>query len=91
MAALQDGSALEAPGPRHVLHRGTLAAGSASNFFVAASERSVRVRRGAMTVEAAFGCERALPEGATMRVPAGVTFKLRSEIGAAYEVAHGAP
>ena len=87
MAALQDGSAFEAPGPRHVLHRRTLAAGTSSNFFVAAGERSVCVQRGAMTVEAAFGCERALPEGSMVRIPAGVTFKMRSETGAEYEIA----
>jgi len=86
MAALQDGSALDAPGERHVLDRRSLAADTSSNFFVTAGERSVHVRRGAMTVEAAVGCERALPEGATARIPAGVMFKLSSETGAEYEI-----
>jgi hypothetical protein len=90
MAALQDGSALQAPGTDPVLHQGALAAGASSNFFVASGERSVRVRRGAMIVEAAVGCERAVPEGAQVRVPAGVMFKLRSETGTEYEVARGA-
>lgn len=89
MAALQDGSAQKAPGGGQVIHEEALAAGASSNFFVAPRERSIRVRRGAMMVEAAIGCERELAEGATMCVPAGVMFKLRSETGAEYEIARG--
>ena len=51
---------------------------------MASGERSVRARRGAMIVEAAVGCERVVPEGAQVRVPAGVMFKLRSETGTEY-------
>jgi len=86
MASLQDGSALAAPGAGRVLHEGALAAGAASNFFVAAGERRVRARRGTLAVEATIGCERAVPEGSAVRVPPGVMFKLRSEAGAEYEV-----
>jgi hypothetical protein len=87
MASLQDGSALGAPETGPMLHEGALAAGASSNFFVAAEERRVRVRRGELAMEAMVGCERALPEGAVVRVPAGVMYKLRSETGAEYEVA----
>jgi nitrosourea synthase len=89
MAALQDGRALVGPCAGPVAHQGAVAAGTASNFFVAAGPRWVRVRRGALAVEAAVGCERVVPEGATLRVPAGVTFKLRSDTGADYEVTYG--
>lgn len=89
MAAVQDGSVLGAPAAGPVLREGALAAGDASSFSVAPRERIVRIRRGAAAVEAALGCERALPEGAAIRVPAGVMFKLRSDAGAEYEVARG--
>jgi hypothetical protein len=86
MAAIQDGSAVADPAPGAVLSSGALAAGAASCFFVAAGPRSVRARRGALTIEAALDCARELPEGAAVRVPAGVTYKLASATGADYEV-----
>jgi hypothetical protein len=91
MAAVQDGSALVAPdaGGGPVLHEGELEAGGSTNFLVASEERRVRARRGAVIVEATVGCEREIPEGAAVRVPAGVMFKLRAEARAEYEVARG--
>lgn len=87
MAAVQDGSAVTAEAPGEVLDRGALAAGASSSFLVAPDARIVRVRRGAVMLEAAVGCARALPEATSVRVPAGAMFKLTAETAAEYEVA----
>ncbi|MFO0562392.1 MAG: iron-containing redox enzyme family protein [Polyangiales bacterium] len=87
MGALSSGAALVAPGASEVVSEGALAAGEVGSFRIAPRALEIRARRGDLMVMAALGCERAVPEGQAVRVPAATMWKLRSDNGAEYEVA----